>query len=248
MMLLTKKLRKYNLDVASLDQLDSGLGSGGITDEVLSQDSMDTWKKQLIYILAKHNGCVAMAYDNQSRETIDAAGFFVVAGEPQNIAVVRELYSWLSKELPRWAYDAWVEAKTAPLPESTGGSWEYESFGPFQAATRRMSQDWVDWELARENPMEWRRSYIIGVIWGWNKKMELEARTASMQDASVSSLMVIQNREVRQYVDEKFQTEYVPVRAKAMAHSAYRMGEERGGKIATEKQVGGDGTLPQIGN
>ena len=236
MLKLTQMLRKYNLDIAQLDHLPETEYS--ITDEVLPQDSMEVWKKQLVYILAKYNGCTVLAYDNPDPGRLTADGFFVIAGKPENIAVVKELYNWLSTDLPKWAYDAWVEAKTAPLPESVGENWETSFFD--RISTRRMSQEWVDYQLAWEDPAEWRRSYIIGVIWGWDAKMDAERRTASTQDGAVSSLVVIQDREVKEYIDSKFQTEFTPLRAKAMAHSAYKAGKEKGQSIGTEKQVHGD--------
>jgi hypothetical protein len=241
MMKLTQILRSHNLEIAQLDSLLSARDTSDLTDEVVSVTTMEGWRKQLIHILSKYNGCVAVVYDNPDPERITSDGFFLIAGKPHNILVVKELYEWLAKELPKWAYDAWVNAKQQPMPALSS---EVSSFRDYLHQEIKLTQERVDWELAWEDPAEWRRSYIAGVIWGWDKKMAQE-RAASTRNGEVNALVAIQDQEALEYVQDKFKTETTTVRAKSMAHSAYRAGEQRGMNLSTEKQVY-DGQAPAL--
>lgn len=243
-LVMSRLLRKYNLDIAMLDSEER---KGNITHNVVNQDTIDTWNKELAYHLCKNNSCQVLVYDNPDPERITASGFFVFAGQPHNIAVVIELYDWLSQELPRMAYDAWVEMKKQPFPELQTEDTSNGNFQDYLVAYIKASKARDDWEMAFSDPAEWRRSYIRGVIWGWGEKLEREQRTASTEDGDTSALVKVMDQEVLDYIRDEFVSETVTVRSKSLAHGAYLAGKEAGEKLSTEKQVHGHQSVPELG-
>lgn len=95
----TKLIEEHRLNTAELKDESSGDKPIIEKDPIIEAGKIENWKKCLVTGLAKTNACDVLAGNYKNK------GFFVqyaiLVGRPSDIAIVRELYTYLILELTR---------------------------------------------------------------------------------------------------------------------------------------------------
>jgi len=99
----TRLVEEYRLSMSEIEA-DTGSAEKPVVDEdpLIAGGKVATWQKRLVVYLCDAHGCVAWSYrrimqDNTVERCVG------VVGRPCDVAVVRELYAYLSLELTRIA-------------------------------------------------------------------------------------------------------------------------------------------------
>lgn len=218
--ILSRLLAKHNISVEDLSVIGS---EGRIADELVAEGSEASWRKYLMYHLSKQNLCETIWYANNG---------FLIVGQPENIAVVRELYDWFTQLFPEMAYEAWDKARQQPVIEAESGEF---SFSRYLRIARELDDKWTSFERANDDPRKWRSDYIHGMIDGLSDKIEREKRKDA--DARTNALVPLLEAEVMDYIKDKYEdVDQVNITNKSDIRS-YRAGREAGENISTDRQI-----------
>ncbi len=100
---LTKLLTKYNLTAAEFDHRIERNPQDDYVRQTVDLDGRTSWQRDLLGAVAHHNFCRVVH--------IARTDLSYLVGEPRNIEIVRDLYTYLRREVDRLADRAWEEAR-----------------------------------------------------------------------------------------------------------------------------------------
>jgi hypothetical protein len=228
--ILSRKLLKYNLRMEDLDRRKSS----EVTHTQIEDKDITYWKKELAYVLASSNNCKVMSYDSPDPAS---DSYFVIVGRPENVSVAQALYEWLSGEYPKWAKDAWLEARNKPIARPGFG--EGVTLTGYIQASVQYQADINSNELAWMDPKAWRNAYISGMTYGLATKLAPVPDEEDSQE-SINALVSLMDEEVDEYIADNYEVEYTELNKKAGDAAAYAAGIERGFGINTNQIADGE--------
>lgn len=184
---LSRLLLRHNLSLAEVGERRERAPGNGVTAQEHRLANGAAWRHYLLHALAQTHLCRAI------RHAGDRA---TIIGHPHNLAVVKDLYRWLSAAIERLARRAWeerIERRAAEL---------------LLAAPPDAQPRFADaMTAARETPGKraWLAAFRTGAVDGlWRRLLDerraLEAETAPDRWALVPLL----EREVEVFVGERF--------------------------------------------
>ncbi len=100
---LTKLLTKYNLTALELDRRIERNPQDDYVGQFVDLDGRTSWQRGLLDAVSRHNFCRAVH--------VSGTDHSFLVGEPRNIEIVRDLYTYLRREVDRLADCAWEDAK-----------------------------------------------------------------------------------------------------------------------------------------
>lgn len=219
--ILSRLLAKHNLSIDDLSVIGT---EGRIVDEFLNDEEDKAWKRYLMFHLANNNLCEVIWYENHG---------YILVGQPENIVVVKEMYAWLVEELPKMAWEALEKAMVQPAHVVMD---EKASFSQYIRLSHEYDEAYRSWNTATRNPSKWRSDFIHGAIDGLKEKMQSERRKQVSEDRA-NALVPILEKEVRDYVQDKFEN-VKPTEVKNQSNpTVYFEGKRAGRSISLDKQV-----------
>jgi len=200
---VSELLQKHNLDIAEINTEDTDSTIAGIESDDLNLN--ERWKINLLSTICQFNFCQAIytrhpkgaRYTRSGRikTTYESARTATIVGTPENVEVVKYLFSVLSDQFQTMAKANWnnkladVRAQVIRLGYNKTSDQYKKPFRHFKNVS---------------SPNIYKNSFYVGAIRGVYQKLDEQLQNAKNENAKVTDLVLVHGTAVQKWIDNKF--------------------------------------------
>lgn len=231
-------LTRHNLAISDIDTDDVDEVTGVRIDDLGLTTKAGKWTISLLSVIAEHNYCSTIYHQSRRikgfRVKTESTASVTIIGRPDNVEVVKYLYSVLKRQFESMCKSEWnAYLRTAKnrISETFNISVKDVQLKRYTGVTKRPT---------------YIKSFMLGAVHGVNKKLTEQAAKAKEEfGAKMTDLMIVNNADINQYMSQHFPDTTAMRRNRSRVDgTAYQKGQNAGQNAQMARGMTGGTSIP----